>query len=181
MYNLIYGAYKFRRYSEGDVVMHNTVVKIGSGMGGNDSMDYAWFRNNVAIGGPVGETKWGGYGPGKPSGAEIYKPGEHCSFDYDAVGVFGVQYTATIGEEPFSEVEKHGIENITIEETFQNVQFPVHPVPEKKMQDLRPGKGARIIDAALRIPNINDNYTGAAPDCGAYEYGQELPHYGPRR
>ena len=78
-------------------------------------------------------------------------------------------------------LEKHGIENITLEETFQDVQFPDPPVPERGMQDLRPRQGARIIDAALRIPNINDDYEGAAPDCGAYEYGQELPHYGPRR
>jgi hypothetical protein len=180
MYNIIYGGYKLRRYSEGDVVLHNTIVKVGSGMGGNDSMDYAFFRNNVAIGGPTGGVNWGDYGSGKPCGADIYKPRAHCSFDYDAVGVFGVPYVAGIGKQPFSLVEKHGTENIKLEETFRNVEFPDPPVPERKSQDLRPVQGARIIDAALRIPNINDEYSGSAPDCGAYEYGQELPHYGPR-
>jgi hypothetical protein len=180
MYNIIYGGYKLRRFSEGDVVMHNSIVKVGSGMGGNDSMDFAFFRNNVAIGGPTGGVNWGDYGSGKPCGASIFKPGSHCSFDYDAVGVFGVPYEARIGKQPFSAVEKHGIENISLEETFQNIQFPDPPVPAREKQDLRPSQGARIIDAALLIPNINDNYTGSAPDCGAYEYGQVLPHYGPR-
>jgi len=67
-----------------------------------------------------------------------------------------------------------------MEETFINVPFPDPPVPERSRQDLRIRKGAKVIDAALRIPNINDDFTGSAPDCGAYEYGQELPHYGPR-
>jgi len=180
MYNIIYGGYKLRRYSQGDVVLHNTVIKVGSGMGGNDSLDYAYFRNNVAIGGPTGGVNWGDYGSGNPCAADIYKPKIHCSFDYDAVGVFEVPYFAKIGKLPFSEVEKHGIERITLEDTFINIAFPNPPLPERKIQDLRPKSGARIIDAAILIPNINDNYTGKAPDIGAYELGQELPHYGPR-
>ena len=30
------------------------------------------------------------------------------------------------------------------------------------------------------LPNINDGFTGNAPDLGALEVGQPLPHYGPR-
>lgn len=52
---------------------------------------------------------------------------------------------------------------------------------EREIQDLRPRQGTRIIDAVLRIPNINDDFNGTGPDCGAYEAGQELPHYGPRK
>jgi len=180
MYNIIYGGYKLRRYSQGDVVMHNTVVKVGSGMGGNDSLDYVWFRNNLAIGGPTGGENWGDYGSGNPSGAEINKPKKHCSFDYDAVGVYEVPYLSKIGKLPFARVEKHGIENITMDNVFRNIQFPNPPVPEREKQDLRLRDGARVIDAGLRIPNINDDFKGKGPDCGAYEEGQELPHYGPR-
>jgi hypothetical protein len=46
--------------------------------------------------------------------------------------------------------------------------------------DLRPKAGSSVEDAAVHIPNINDQYKGLAPDCGAYEVGQQLPHYGPR-
>ena len=30
------------------------------------------------------------------------------------------------------------------------------------------------------LPNVTDGYSGKAPDLGAYEYGQPVPHYGPR-
>jgi hypothetical protein len=43
---------------------------------------------------------------------------------------------------------------------------------------LRPASVA--VDAGVRLPNINDGFTGKAPDLGAYEIGQALPHYGPR-
>ena len=180
MYNLIHGAFKLKRFSQGDVVMHNTVVKVGAGLSGNDSMDYAWFRNNLAIGGPDGGVKWGDYGAGNPYAADIIKPWKHCSFDYDAVGIFAGTYVANIGKHPFSEIEKHGIEHLVLGETFENVQFPNPPVPEREIQDLRPKAGAKVIDKAIPIANMNDKFTGSGPDIGAYEFGQELPHYGPR-
>jgi hypothetical protein len=180
MYNLTHGAFKFKRYSQGDVAMHNTVVKVGTGLGGNDSMDYAWFRNNLAIGGPTGGVKWGDYGPGNPYAADIIKPKGHCSFDYDAVGSFNVPYEARIGKLQFSEVEKHGIEHLHLSDIFMNVPFPDPPVPERPVQDLRPKAGSAVIDAGVLIPNINDKYTGKGPDIGAYELGEEYPHYGPR-
>jgi hypothetical protein len=181
MYNIVLTAFKLMRFSRGDVVLHNTVVKVGVGLGGNSAMDYAFFRNNLAIGGPTGDVKWGGYGAGNPFAADFIKPGEHSSFDYDAVGVFGTAYIAKIGGKPFSEIEKHGIEGIELEKTFRNVEFPNPPIPERDVPDLRPLAGSRVIDAAIYIPNINDNFKGRAPDCGAYETGQELPQYGPRQ
>jgi hypothetical protein len=36
------------------------------------------------------------------------------------------------------------------------------------------------IDAGTLLPTINDDFTGKAPDLGAYERGVEVPHYGPR-
>ena len=37
-----------------------------------------------------------------------------------------------------------------------------------------------VVDKALRLPNINDDFRGAGPDLGAYEAGQAMPVYGPR-
>jgi hypothetical protein len=44
---------------------------------------------------------------------------------------------------------------------------------------LRPGSAA--VDAAVRLPGVNDDFTGRAPDLGAYEVDRPLPTYGPRR
>jgi hypothetical protein len=47
--------------------------------------------------------------------------------------------------------------------------------------DFRLREGAVAIDAGTLIPGINSNYSGAAPDLGAYEVDMALPHYGPRQ
>lgn len=180
MYNIIHTGFKLKRFSHGDVVLHNTLIKVGVGLGGNSCMDYAYFRNNLIIGGPTGGMNWGDYGAGNPYAADIIEPGSHSSFDFDAVGVDKTPYVAIIGEKPFSEIEKHGVEHITIEETFNDVQFPNPPIPERNVPDLRPKPDSKVKDAAVFIANINSNFKGKGPDCGAYEIGQELPQYGPR-
>ena len=180
LYNTIHLSFKLQRYSLGDVMLHNTMVKLGTGLTAKSPMDYTYFRNNLAIGGPAGTVNWGGWGAGNPYAADIKSPFSHCSFDYDAVGVSGTAYIAKIGDTSFAAIEKHGIERITMEQTFPGVKFPYDPFPEYTAPDLRPASRSKVIDAAVYIPNINDHFKGKAPDCGAYETGQELPHYGPR-
>jgi hypothetical protein len=46
--------------------------------------------------------------------------------------------------------------------------------------DFRLKPGSAAIDRGVVIPNINDGFTGKAPDLGALESGQPLPTYGPR-
>jgi len=41
--------------------------------------------------------------------------------------------------------------------------------------DFRPREGAAVIDAGRVIPEVTDGFLGAAPDIGAYEFGD--PHY----
>jgi hypothetical protein len=52
------------------------------------------------------------------------------------------------------------------------------PAPEL---DLRLRPDAKAVDRGVRLPNINDDLTGQAPDLGAHEVGQARPQYGPRR
>jgi hypothetical protein len=69
-------------------------------------------------------------------------------------------------------------------DVFEKVTAPDPDDPRKlyKPSDfnfqLRPGSAA--VDAGVRLPNINDDFTGRAPDLGAYEIGRPEPHYGPR-
>lgn len=92
----------------------------------------------------------------------------------------GIPYKAFIGDRDFRDIEPNGIENIKLDNIFNRVDFTVPLKPVSIIPDLRLKKGARVIDAALVIPNINDRYTGKSPDCGAYEFGLAVPHYGPR-
>jgi hypothetical protein len=47
--------------------------------------------------------------------------------------------------------------------------------------DFSLSENSRAIDAGVALPNINDGFTGKAPDLGAYERGLPMPVYGPRK
>ncbi len=78
--------------------------------------------------------------------------------------------------------ELHGVElDIDI---YENLDLPdaeksgvVYAV---EGHDFRLKPDGKAIDAGCILPNINDTFTGQAPDLGAWEYGQPVPHYGPR-
>jgi len=40
---------------------------------------------------------------------------------------------------------------------------------------------AKAVDAGVRLPTVNDHFTGKAPDLGALEIGHPVPIYGPRQ
>ncbi len=180
MYNLTHCCFKFHRHTRGDVALHNTVVKVGAGMGcyTSEPHDFAFFRNNLCIGGPDPQGKWGNYGSGTPSAASMSRHGPHTSFDYDAVGTYKIPFRARIGGRSFNAAEPHG-KRINMD-VFNGVAFPEKPVPGYEPPDLRPRPGSAVVDAACLLPNVNDQFRGAGPDIGAYEAGQPLPRYGPR-
>lgn len=46
--------------------------------------------------------------------------------------------------------------------------------------DFRLVERSPAVDAGMVLPNITDGFSGKAPDLGAIELGQPMPHYGPR-
>jgi hypothetical protein len=188
MYNLIFDPFKLNRGSRGDVILHNTVVKVGDGLRVSTpaAFDHAFIRNNLCIGGPPGGQRWGGYGAGRGQAAWVNAPGPNTSLDYDAVGTFETPFDGAIGRQRFTSLEElrrgpneeHAVKvDLSV---FDNVRFPNPPLPERDPPDLRPRAGTPVVDAGVRLANVNDDFRGAGPDIGAYEAGQPLPHYGPR-
>src|SRR5438067_1662509 len=51
---------------------------------------------------------------------------------------------------------------------------------DAKDLDFRLKPGSAAVDRGAVIPNVTDGYSGNAPDLGALETGQPMPHYGPR-
>jgi hypothetical protein len=81
--------------------------------------------------------------------------------------------------------ETHGIE--IDYDIFESVRPPIPPDSSKPGKpydaadlDFRLKAGSKAVDAGVRLPNVNDGFTGKAPDLGAYEMGQPVPVYGPR-
>jgi hypothetical protein len=100
-----------------------------------------------------------------------WSPDGEFKFDYSWDG-----FASLSQESPY---ERHGrlltipvfMTTVTPPPTFEAFMPP--PVPM-----LYPGSNA--VDAGLRLPNINDDYTGAQPDMGALERDREAPRYGVR-
>ncbi len=196
MYNIAHTALKPYRFSEGDVIMHNTIVKVGSGLTSftSQEFDHALFRNNLAMGGvDVGTIN--GFSPGNSRGADVRRCATDCDFDYDAVGVTTDAspinasriYVNGTGIS-FNSVEQNGLIITGISAADMGPLFPGVSQPTTKAavltehvpQDLRPGPTSPVLDNAEVIPGINDDFLGNGPDRGAYEIGQPLPQYGPR-
>jgi len=78
--------------------------------------------------------------------------------------------------------EAHGLE--VDYEVFQNLRAPdaskPHAIYEARELDFRLAPSGKAVNAGVRVPNVNDDFTGTAPDLGAYEAGLPLPLYGPR-
>jgi hypothetical protein len=69
-------------------------------------------------------------------------------------------------------------------DVFANARIPDKADPQRLYRpedfDFRLKPGSAAIDKGIVLPTINDDFEGKAPDLGAYESGQPLPHYGPR-
>ena len=69
-------------------------------------------------------------------------------------------------------------------DVFVNVSIPdksdLQQLYKPEDFDFRLKPGSRAVDAGVTLPSITDDFTGAAPDLGAYELDRPLPHYGPR-
>ncbi len=189
MYNLSMAPFKLERLSYGNIFLHNTVVKAGNGLfahhGQGEYFRTLW-RNNLCIGGSGG-GKNGRYSSGDGLAVSLAGFNETCKLEYNAVGAFGTAFGGLIGDRRFESVEQlnkltGGQGNVKVDMGVfaAGVDFPDPTFPAREPVDLRIAGGSPAEDAAMLLPNVNDDFTGAGPDIGAYEIGKPVPHYGPR-
>ncbi|HUQ01638.1 MAG TPA: chondroitinase-B domain-containing protein [Kofleriaceae bacterium] len=186
MYSVVLSAFKLQRSSVGDVALHNTIVKNGDGLGiyTTDVFSRQWFRNNVFIGGPGGT--YNTYDNGTGAVLELRSAGEGVSLDFDGYGSTTGQFRGRLGATAFTSLaelqttttEVHAVE-VGLSMFAASIPYPM-PLTTHAAADLRPAGGGAAVDRGVALPNINDDFTGPAPDLGAYEAGAPLPAYGPR-
>ncbi len=75
-------------------------------------------------------------------------------------------------------IERHGL-RVRKEDIFENWNVPPE-FARVAPQILSLKRGGNAIDAGVVLPNVNEDFTGSAPDLGAHELEKPLPHYGPR-
>jgi hypothetical protein len=88
----------------------------------------------------------------------------------------------------YSAATKQDVHSVLLDyDIFQHVPMldaqdlsAIRKLYDAKDLDFRLKPGSAAVDKGAIIPNITDGYSGNAPDLGALELGQPLPHYGPR-
>lgn len=170
---------KFRDSVDRALIAHNTFVGWrGAQKSGSSFLVAVQSNNNLYI----SMTPWYAWENGSGNGADW-----RTNLDYDGFDWSGHIYGFKWGERysdlaSFSQatgLEKHGVE-VTKEDCFTSLNIPASPPASMPLQHLTLKSTCQGIDRGVVLPNINDDYRGAAPDLGAYERGASLPQYGPR-
>jgi hypothetical protein len=167
LFNLTYTGFKLHRYSHGDVILRNTVVKVGDGLGiyTSEPFEHASIQHNLFIGGKSPIASFNGYSPGRGRAVDVQQFGQHCVIDHNAYAVQGLPFEGKIRSTTFTtlpgkEFETHGQQ--VSADILQQPAFPDDPLQVYPPTDLRLKPGS--------------------PDVGAYSGDEtETPHYGPRR
>jgi hypothetical protein len=186
VYNIPTGiALKFMAKPAGIFLYHNTIIAENRN---SDTFSNAHFRNNLFLGTDA---------PNRNAGGRQYiwsAPKDGQLRDYGSALPLGVRgsmqapanargFTRIAGLAEATGQEKHGIE--LDYDAFENLRPPDPATPYAVYHasglDFRLKPGSKAADAGVRIPNVNDEFTGSVPDLGALEIGQPAPHYGARQ
>lgn len=197
--NIVYhvpngGALKIHGGSGGLTAYHNTFITENSARAAHPASD---FRNNLFLGSdspkPIAFfgystdysiADYNGYrpnqGPESPQGQFVYRP------PLPNTSNAAIQEFSSF--ERFKEasgLERHGI--LVDYDVFVDLQKP-NWVPRDRPNviyhavdlNFKLNPNGRAVNAGVFIPNINNDFTGSAPDLGALEVGMPAPHYGVR-
>jgi len=181
MYNLEYTEFKMHNHTVGALYFHNTVVKVGVAwpLHTSEQVEHVVSRNNLMIGSQADYA------------FEFSPRMTACDFDYDgfAGGPFelfakwnGDRYQTFEEFRANSGIERHATWLGDQSPFASGIDVPADHKTQFPIQanDLRLAAGSKAVDAGVVLPNLNDGYAGKAPDLGAYEMGEQMPHYGPR-
>ncbi len=187
------GPLKFVDTPAGVLVYQNTFFGQGRFLG---PVSNVHFRNNLILGdgwaNPIlnlrtytnySSSDYNGFRP-NPGAADAFEwnsPPFETPADYK--GQLATRRFPSLKE--YSRATKQDAHSVLLDyDAFVNVRMPDKSDPQRLYKpedfDFRLKPGSAAIDAGVALPSINDDFTGRAPDLGAYEFGRPVPHYGPR-
>ncbi|MCW5976864.1 MAG: hypothetical protein KIT09_02245 [Bryobacteraceae bacterium] len=189
-------ALKFKVKPAGLALYHNTIVAESRN---GEIFSNAHFRNNLILGTDGKDREifrfpnatayssydYNGYRP-NPNAARNYFWKSPASGELRDYGLETAEFRAFASLAELTEASGQEVNGIEIDYgVFENLQPPdadkPHAVYNARDLDFRLKPGSKAVDAGLRLPNVNDGFTGQAPDLGALETGRPAPVYGPRR
>jgi hypothetical protein len=180
MYNVAAEPFKLHNSPSGALIFHNTSVKrdIPALVWTTDPVRHGFSRNNLYV------------GTAADYAMDYTAPMVDCDYDRDgfAGGPFrtilrwnGVRYGSLEELRSRAPVLRHAV----VLDAATLFAAGVRPPDDVSKVfgpaiDLRLSTRSRAVDAGQPLSGLNDGYHGAGPDLGAYELGEEIPHYGPR-
>jgi hypothetical protein len=204
IYNCPTGSLKFTSSSSGVLAYQNTIIGDAASWGGFSNLHYL---NNLILGqgatpewapkprstAPVvfsmdtytsySSSDYNGFrpNPDAPVSFVWIAPAQGELTDYKSQRV--KREFKTLAE--YSQATGQDRHSIVIDyDTFVKASEPDRSDPSRIYKpdefDFRLKPDSKAIDAGVVLPNLNDDFTGKAPDLGAYESGRPIPHYGPR-
>jgi hypothetical protein len=162
------------------VILHNTFVGWAQVVS-NDTQQLvgAWSNNNLWL----SVDGWYCWENGSPGPADWRTNLDYDGFDWAghvyAMKWNDVRYDTLADFIADTGLEPHGIA-IDAPTCLESFNVPASPPASVPPQFMTLAAGCNAIDAGVALPSINDDFTGSAPDLGAYEVGAKLPVYGPR-
>ena len=191
IYNVLYSPFKLHNDTSGVLILHNTSVRSGIPWAiepGGEKVKDVVTRNNLFV---------GTSDPALRSTGQMIR----CDFDSDGYAGAGTPGSVFAGFNVFAEwngriysspesaqrsgalYRRRGAMLIPARDNFASgLGAPGNSRTRfaAERADLRLDPRSRAVDAGVVLPNINDGFTGKAPDLGCCELDQPLPHYGPR-
>jgi hypothetical protein len=199
-YNLPGGSTRLNNGSAGVIFYHNTILSETTAAATSN----VHWRNNLMLGQNAGaslldvttftrytSSDYNGFGPypgaefpfvwsAPPAGvpADFAGPGHTPTFETRRFATLEAYSQATghdrnsviVGYDVFVNVPRLNAQDAaTVQRLYTADQF-----------DFRLRPAAAAVDRGVALPTVNDGFAGAAPDLGALEVGQPMPHYGPR-
>jgi len=186
---------KFNVKPAGLVLYHNTII--AEALPG-DFFSNAHFRNNLFLGTDTPDRAvfrfsnatsyssydYNGYRLNPKAKDQFFwnSPGQDVLRDYEQNRANARRFGSLSDLRAGTGQEAHGIE--VDYDVFDNLRAPdagkPHAVYHAHDLNFRLKAGGKAVDAGIRLPGVNDDATGKAPDLGAYELGRPEPVYGPR-
>ncbi len=201
--NIVYhapegGSIKFYGHPTGMVLLHNTLcAEVRMSMSTMlDAVSNVHFRNNLVLGQKAFNEifymdTFTNYTTSDYNG---YRPNEGVTYPF----VWGspplnllADYTGTREQRKFTTLGalyqatgQEGHSRLIDWNIFNNLSMPDLSDPTRLYKsdelDFQLNPNGSAIDAGCLLPNVNDDFSGNAPDLGALESGKPMPIYGPR-
>ena len=183
IYNATYSPFKLHNDTCGVLIFHNTCLRNGpcfTIQPARETVTDVWTRNNLFLG-----TR----GTALPTTGRM----TDCDFDDDGFGGFTGPF-ARWNRKTYKTPAHAKAAGVIYKERGAIIVDPkacftsglVPPADPKSAfkgdeLDYRLRPDGPAVDQGVILPNFNDGFKGKAPDLGALEAGEPMPHFGPRK